>query len=193
MQHKAEPVCQAWMMAIMSHLAGNIVSMVLDKYPDLEVKEMEEIVEVPVKEETVKKRKNKLENMLRRRRKQSGSEGELKLANLTHCGLLIGQYFNVYILGEDSEESSDEILESDDCEDEEDDDNSEDDEDYLVDSSSSEDEDVIVEEEEKIVPSQKDLLEMSNQGEQLQAFILCYTWLKQHPHLLAQTGQCQDH
>ena len=85
--------------------------------------------------------------------------------------------------GEDSEESSDEIFESDSTEEEEEEDNSVDEE-YLVDSS-SDDDDVIVEEEEKIVATQRDLVELSNQEEQLQTFILCYTWLKQHPHLLA--------
>ena len=41
-QHKAEPVCQAWMMAILSHLAGKIVNNILIKFPELEVKEIEE-------------------------------------------------------------------------------------------------------------------------------------------------------
>ena len=169
-QVKAEPVCQAWLMAFMSHLAGKIVSQVLDKYPQLEVKEEAEedtpdIIDNKV--ENVKKpKKNKLENLLRRRRTrgQSGSEGE------------------------DSEESSDEIVES-----EEDPDNDEDEEfessdGFQIDSSSDEDDDdVVVEEEEPTSATQRDLVDVSN-DELLPAFLLCFTWLKQHPFLLAQTG-----
>ena len=44
-QHKQEPVCQAWLMAILSHLAGKIVANVLDKFPELEAREIEEINE----------------------------------------------------------------------------------------------------------------------------------------------------
>ena len=79
-------------MAILSHLAAKITNNLLEKFPGLEIKETEEILEEikDVKEDPVKKRRNKLENMLRRRKAgQSGSEGE------------------------DSDESSDEIFESD--------------------------------------------------------------------------------
>ena len=79
-------------MAILSHLAAKINNNLLEKFPGLEIKETEEILEEikDVKEDPVKKRRNKLENMLRRRKAgQSGSEGE------------------------DSDESSDEIFESD--------------------------------------------------------------------------------
>jgi len=170
-QHKKEPVCQAWLMAIMSHLAGKIVTQVLEKYPELEIKEAVETVEEPkeVKEEGGKKRRNKLENMLRRRRAgQSGSEGE------------------------DSEESSDELFDSDeDISEEEEDDDDNDSDDFLVGSSSEEDDDddddVIVEE--PLVANQSELVELCNENGLLSAFILCQTWLMEHPFLLAQTGQ----
>ena len=169
-QHKQEPVCQAWLMAILSHLAGKIVANVLDKFPELEAKEIEEINEDPKEiKEDVKKRKNKLENMLRRRRAgQSGSEGD------------------------DSDKSSDEIFESDEessDEEEEDDDNSDDD--FLIESSSEEDDDddddVVVEDRQP--PTQAEVVATCHEKELLATFTLCQTWLRQHPHLLAQTGQ----
>ena len=172
-QHKAEPVCQAWLMAILSHLAAKITNNLLEKFPGLEIKETEEILEEikDVKEDPVKKRRNKLENMLRRRKAgQSGSEGE------------------------DSDESSDEIFESDEDfdEQEEEDDNSSDG--FLIESSSEDDDDDDDEDEDVVVEElsnakQSDVVVTSNQGELLSAFILCQTWLRQHPHLLAQTGQ----
>ena len=170
-QHKKEPVCQAWMLAIFSHLAGKLVSKVLDKFPELELKEPEEdiIVEEHTEEENskdegIKRRRNKLENMLRRRRAQSGSEGD------------------------DSEESSDEVVDSeDDYEDEEDEDENSDE--FLVESSSEDDSDDDVVIEQKPVATQKEVVNLSNHGELLSAIMLCQTWLRQHPHLLAQTGQ----
>ena len=166
-QHKAEPVCHAWMMAILSHLAGKIVNNILNKFPELEVKEIEEeVIEDPKEaKEDVKRRKNKLESMMRRRR--AGSEEE------------------------NSEESSDETIESDeDLEDEEDDEADESEEDFMVESSSDEDDDdddVVVED--KPAPTQTEVVDAANEGNFLPALILCQTWLTQHPHLLAQTGQ----
>lgn len=162
-QHKAEPVCQAWMMAILSHLAGKIVTNVLKKFPDLEVKEVEEDVIEESKEvkEDVKRRKNKLESMMRRRR--AGSEEE------------------------NSEESSDETVESDeDLDDVEE--GAESDDDFMVESSSDEDvDDVVVEA--PPAPTQRMVVDAANEGHFLSGFILCQTWLTQHPYLLAQTGQ----
>ena len=165
-QHKAEPVCQAWMMAILSHLAGKIVNNILHKFPELEVKEIEEeeevIEESKEPKEDVKRRKNKLESMMRRRR--AGSEEE------------------------NSEESSDETVESDEDVEDEDDEDEESDEDFMVESSSdNDDDDVVVEE--TPAPTQREVVDAANEGNYLSALILCQTWLTQHPHLLAQTGQ----
>lgn len=166
-QHKAEPVCHAWMFAILSHLAGKIVNNILNKFPELEVKESEEeevIEELKEAKEDVKRRKNKLESMMRRRR--AGSEED------------------------NSEESSDETIESDQDSEHEDDEAEESDEDFMVESSSDEDEDdddVVVEE--TTAPTQREVVAAANEGNFLSALILCQTWLTQHPHLLAQTGQ----
>ena len=107
-----------------------------------------------------KKRKNKLEELLRRRRApQSGSEGE------------------------DSDESSDEIFESD----SEDEDLSDP---CLLDSSSDEELDVVIEdgEENIIQPSLSELVEAVERTQLVPAIRLCLAWLRDQPEVLGQTG-----
>ena len=167
-QHKSEPLCKAWLLAILSHLAGKLSQDILTEYPELEPKEPEENVEEEKekKEEVNKKKKNRLEDLLRRRRAgQSGSEGE------------------------NSEESSDETFESDEEfeeELEEEGDNS--DEFYLESSSEEDDDDDVVVEEKVIIPSQAELVSLGNRGEILKTVVLCQTWLESHHEILAQTG-----
>lgn len=167
-QHKSEPLCQAWLLAIFSHLTGKLSKDVLAEYPELELREPEKNVEEEkeMKDEVNKRRKNKLEGLLRRRRTgQSGSEGE------------------------DSEESSDETFESEEEVDEEADDEDNDSDDFYLESSSEEDEDDdVVVEEKIIVPSQSDVVSLSNRGEILQTILLCQSWLQSHHQILAQTG-----
>ena len=167
-QHKPEPLCQAWLLAILSHLAGKLSQDILAEYPELEMKEPEtnDVEEKEIKNEVNKKRKNKLEDLLRRRRAgQSGSEGE------------------------DSEESSDETFESEDESDEEDDNS---DDFYLEASSEEEDDDDVVVEEKVEIPSQSDLVVVSNRGELLKTIVLCQSWLQAHPQILSQTGSGSD-
>ena len=170
-QHRSEPLCKAWLLAILSHLAGKLSQDVLAEYPALELKEPEKNVEEEKekKEEVNKKKKNRLEDLLRRRRAgQSGSEGE------------------------NSEESSDETYDSEEEESdeelEEEDDNS-DDEFYLESSSEEDDddEDVVVEDA-VVVPSQSELVSLSNRGEILKTIVLCQSWLQSNHEILAQTG-----
>ena len=167
-QHKSEPLCQAWLLAILSHLAGQLSQELLAEYPDLELKEPEKNMdeEKEIKDEVNKRRKNKLEGLLRRRRAgQSGSEGE------------------------DSEESSDETFESEDEIDDEAEDEDANSDDFYLESSSEEDDDDDVVVEEKIeVASQSDVVSLSNRGEILATIVLCQSWLQSHPQILSQTG-----
>ena len=66
-QHKPEPLCQAWLLAILSHLAGKLSQDILAEYPELEMKEPEtnDVEEKELKNEVNKKRKNKLEDLLK--------------------------------------------------------------------------------------------------------------------------------
>ena len=171
-QHRAEPLCQAWLLAILSHLAGKLSQDILAEYPELERKEPEEAVEEKKEEkeekaEVNKKKKNRLEDLLRRRRAgQSGSEGE------------------------NSEESSDETFESDEEFDEELEEEGDNSDEFYLESSSEEDdedEDVVVEEK-VVIPSQAELVSLANRGEILKTVVLCQTWLQSHHEILAQTG-----
>jgi len=163
-------LCQAWILALLSHLANRVVAMVGREVwgddfelPPLDLKEDEENIEsVAVKEmDPGKKRKNKLEDLLRRRRApQSGSEGD-----------------------ESDESSSDEIFESD-----------TDDEDLsdtcLLDSSSDDEMDVVIEMDEGAVqlPSLLDLVHAVDNTQMLPSIRLCLSWLKEKPEVLGQTG-----
>jgi len=164
-------LCQAWLLALLSHLANRLVGLVgsdvwgedwelppldLQEEADVEKVEPEVVREV----DQGKKRKNKLEELLRRRRApQSGSEGE------------------------DSDESSDEIFESD-TEDEEDLSDT-----CMLDSSSDEELDVVIEEEDiTVVPSLSDLVEAVEKTKLVPTIRLCLTWLRDQPEVLAQTG-----
>jgi len=166
-------LCQAWLLALLSHLANRIVGLVgrevwgedwelppIDMENETEVEKVE--AEVLREIDQGKKRKNKLEELLRRRRApQSGSEGE------------------------DSDESSDEIFESD-TEDEE-----ELSDPCLLDSSSDEELDVVIEdggEDDIILPSLIELVDVAEETRLVPAMRLCLIWLKDQPEVLAQTG-----
>jgi len=162
-------LCQAWLLALLSHLANRVVGVVGSEVwgeewelPPLDLQEEAEKVEAELAREMDqgKKRKNKLEELLRRRRApQSGSEGE------------------------DSDESSDEIFESD-TEDEEDLSDT-----VMLDSSSDEELDVVIEEEDNIVlPSLSDLVDAVDKTQLVPAIRLCLAWLRDQPEVLAQTG-----
>jgi len=108
-----------------------------------------------------KKRKNKLEDLLRRRRApQSGSEGD-----------------------DSDESSSDEIFESD-TDDEDLSDT------CLLDSSSDDEMDVVIEmvEEATQLPTLLDLVNEADKTQMLPAIRLCLSWLKEKPEVLGQTG-----
>jgi len=163
-------LCQAWILALLSHLANRVVGMVGREVwgeefelPSLDLKKDEEDIDtVAVKEmDPGKKRKNKLEDLLRRRRApQSGSEGD-----------------------DSDESSSDEIFESD-----------TDDEDLsdtcLLDSSSDDEMDVVIEmvEEATQLPTLLDLVNEADKTQMLPAIRLCLSWLKEKPEVLGQTG-----
>eukprot|EP00090_Calanus_glacialis_P017086 TRINITY_DN26699_c0_g1_i1.p1 TRINITY_DN26699_c0_g1~~TRINITY_DN26699_c0_g1_i1.p1 ORF type:complete len:831 (-),score=407.19 TRINITY_DN26699_c0_g1_i1:535-3027(-) len=165
-------LCQAWLLALLSHLALRVVGVVgrevwgeefelppldLDEDTEIDKVETETIREI----EQGKKRKNKLEELLRRRRApQSGSEGE------------------------DSDESSDEIFESD-TEDEEDLSDT-----CMLDSSSDEELDVVIEgdEESIMLPSLSELVKAVDNTQLLPTIRLCLAWLKDKPDVLGQTG-----
>merc|ERR1719228_692894 len=163
-------LCQAWILALLSHLANRVVATIGieiwgDEFelPPLDLKEEEEKVDsLTVKEiDQGKKRKNKLEDLLRRRRApQSGSEGD-----------------------DSDESSSDEIFESD-----------TDDEDLsdtcLLDSSSDDEMDVVIEmvEEATHLPTLLDLVNEADKTQMLPAIRLCLSWLKEKPEVLGQTG-----
>ena len=130
----------------------------LDLQEDIEIEQVE--VGMTKEIDQGKKRKNKLEDLLRRRRApQSGSEGE------------------------DSEESSDEIFESDTDDDEDISDT------CLLDSSSDEELDVVIEAEEEptVLPSLTELVEAADNTMLLPAIRLCLVWLKDKPEVLGQT------
>jgi len=163
-------LCQAWILALLSHLANRVVAMVGrevwgDEFelPSLDLKKDEEDMEtVAVKDmDQGKKRKNKLEDLLRRRRApQSGSEGD-----------------------DSDESSSDEIFESD-TEDEDLSDT------CLLDSSSDDEMDVVIEmvEEATQLPTLIDLVDEADKTQMLPAIRLCLSWLKDKPEVLGQTG-----
>ena len=69
-EHKTEPVCQACLLALLSHLAASRSAAVLAALPGLAAPEPSQVI---AKENSKKKR---LELMRRRRPAQSGSEGE---------------------------------------------------------------------------------------------------------------------
>jgi len=163
-------LCQAWILALLSHLANRVVATIGieiwgDEFelPPLDLKEEEEKVDsLTVKEiDQGKKRKNKLEDLLRRRRApQSGSEGE-----------------------DSDESSSDEIFESD-----------TDDEDIndtcLLDSSSEDELDVVIEVEDEaaLLPTLTDIVDSADDTKLLPAIRLCFFWLQENPEVLGQTG-----
>ena len=130
----------------------------LDLQEDIEIEQVE--VGMAKEIDQGKKRKNKLEDLLRRRRApQSGSEGE------------------------DSDESLDEIFESDTDDDEDISDT------CLLDSSSDEELDVVIEAEEEptVLPSLTELVEAADNTMLLPAIRLCLVWLKDKPEVLGQT------
>lgn len=164
-------LCQAWILALLSHLANRVVALVgrevwgedFELPPlDLQEEDKEKTELGPVKElEQNRKRKNKLEDLLRRRRApQSGSEGE------------------------DSDESSDDIFESD----------TDDDEDLsdtcLINSSSDEELDVVIEEDEQgtLLPSLSELVDAADNTNLLSGLRLCLMLLMDKPEVLGQTG-----
>jgi len=162
-------LCQAWLLALLSHLALRIVGIVGEvvwgdefELPAIELQEEIETEKHDIEKEVDhgKKRKNKLEDLLRRRRApQSGSEGE------------------------DSDQSSDEIFQSDSEEEDLSDP-------CLLDSSSDEELDVVIEsgDEAPVLPSLAQLIVAVDNTQLLPAIRLCLGWLEVKPEVLSQTG-----
>ena len=165
-------LCQAWLLALLSHLAQRAVAGVGARLwgaawsPPLPA-----LQETKVEEEQPKKRRNKLEELLRRRRRSgSGSEGE------------VGS-------GEESgEEGEGEIYHSDESEDEL---SSRGD---LLEGSSDSELDVVVEEEEEGRVSEEELVEAAEDTGLLPGLLLCLAWLADGlaEGVLAQTGPGSD-
>ena len=165
-------LCQAWLLALLSHLAQRAVAAVGKRLwgagwtPPLPA-----LQEVKVEEEQPKKRRNKLEELLRRRRRSgSGSEGDGGSGE------------------ESGEEGEGEIYHSDESEDEL---SSRGD---LLDGSSDSELDVVVEEEEEGQVSEEELVEAAEGTGLLPGLLLCLAWLADGlaEGVLAQTGPGSD-